>query len=72
MLQWPDSGFQVHTGVGVPADDRAFALRLARYCARAPVALERLSYDAEAERVTYRSDKADGPTAGTARRQNPG
>ncbi len=66
MLQWPHSGFQVHTGVGVPEDDRAFALRLARYCARNPVALERLTYDAETERVTYRSDKADGPTAGTA------
>ena len=39
MLQWPHSGFQVHPGVGVPEDDRAFALRLARYCARAPVAL---------------------------------
>jgi hypothetical protein len=36
MLQWPHSGFQVHAGVGVPEDDRAFALRLARYCARNP------------------------------------
>ena len=64
MLQWPHSGFQVHAGVGVPEDDRAFALRLARYCARAPVALERMSYEAESEQVTYRSDKAQGPTAG--------
>jgi hypothetical protein len=30
ILQWPHSGFRVHTGVGVPEDDRAFALRLAR------------------------------------------
>ena len=37
--------------------------RLARYCARNPVALERLTYDA-ADRVTYGSDKVDGPTAG--------
>ena len=43
----------------------AFALRLARYCARNPVALERLEYDANAHQVTYRSDKTDGPTAGT-------
>ena len=28
------------------------------------MALERLSYDAQAERVTYRSDQAEGPTAG--------
>lgn len=66
MLQWPHSGFQVHAGVGVPEDDRAFALRLARYCARNPVALERMSYDPALEQVTYRSDKAEGPTAGTA------
>ena len=56
---------QVHTGVGVPEQYRAFALRRARYCARNPVALERLSDDAEADRVTYRSDKSQGPTAGT-------
>jgi hypothetical protein len=66
MLQWPHSGFQVHTGVGVPAEDRACVLRLARYCARNPVALERMTYDLASEEVTYRSDKAEGPTAGTA------
>ncbi len=64
MLQWPHSGFHVHAGV--PGDDRAFALRLARCCARNPVALERMTYDAEVEQVTYRSDRAAGPTAGTA------
>jgi hypothetical protein len=41
------------------------ALRLARYCARNPVALERLEYDASVRQVRHRSDKADGPTAGT-------
>jgi Putative transposase len=46
-------------------DDRAFAKRLARYCARNPVALERLTYDRAAKAVTYRSDKSEGPTAGT-------
>jgi len=51
--------------VWVPEDDRAFATRLARYCARNPVALERLTYDRTAKAVTYRSDKSDGPTAGT-------
>ena len=66
MLQWPHSGFQVHAGVGVPEDDRAFALRLARYCARNPLALERMTYDPALEQVAYRFDKADGPTAGTA------
>lgn len=65
MLTWPHSGFHVHTAVWVSEDDRAFAKRLARYCARNPVALERLSYDRAAKAVTYRSDKPDGPTAGT-------
>ena len=46
-------------------DDRAFATRLARFCARNPVALERLTYDRTAKAVTDRSDKSDGPTAGT-------
>jgi hypothetical protein len=64
MVQWPHSGFHVHDGVWVSEDDRDFNRRLARYCARNPVALERLTYDAAAKRVTYRSDKAEGPTAG--------
>jgi len=65
MLTWPHSGFHVHTAVWVPEDDRAFATRLARYCARNPVALERPTYDRTTKAVTYRSDKSDGPTAGT-------
>lgn len=65
MLAWPHSGFHVHDAVLVPDGDVAFALRLARYCARNPVALERLEYDAAARQVHYHSDKADGPTAGT-------
>jgi Putative transposase len=65
MLTWPHSGFHVHTAVWDPEDDRAFATRLARYCARNPVALERLTYDCVAKVVTYRSDKSEGPTAGT-------
>ena len=65
MLTWPHAGFHVHTAVWVPADDRAFATRLARYCARNPVALERLTYDRAAKAVTSRSDKSEGPTAGT-------
>ena len=65
MLTWPHSGFHVHTAVWIPEDDRAFATRLARDCARNPVALERLTYDRAAKAVTYRSDKSEGPTAGT-------
>ena len=53
------------TAVWVSEDDRAFATRLARDCARNPVALERLTYDRAAKAVTYCSDKSEGPTAGT-------
>ena len=42
MLTSPHSGFHVHTAVWVPQDDRTFASRLARYCARNPVAVDRL------------------------------
>ena len=64
MLAWPHSGFHGHDGVWVQADDRTFATRLARYCARHPVALSRLAYRADSGTVTYQSDTASGPTAG--------
>jgi hypothetical protein len=64
MLAWPHSGFHVHDGVWVPAEERTFATRLARYCARHPVALSRLAYRANTGTVTYQSDKSSGPTAG--------
>ena len=66
MLTWPHSGFHVHTAVRVSEDDCAFATRLARYCARHPVALARLTYDRRAKAVPHRSDTSAGPTAGTA------
>ncbi|HEV8356001.1 MAG TPA: transposase [Gemmatimonadales bacterium] len=64
-LHRPHWGFDAHTGAGVPEDDCAFTLRLARSCARKPVALARMPYDPAIESVTYRSAKPDGPTAGT-------
>jgi hypothetical protein len=45
-------------------DDAPANRRLARYCARNPVSLDRMEYDAEAGTVTYCSDKPSGPTAG--------
>ena len=38
-------------------------MRLARDCARNPVARERLTYGRTAKAVTYCSDKLEGPTA---------
>lgn len=43
MLIWPHAGFHAHTAVWVSEDYRACAPRLARYSARHPIALERLT-----------------------------
>jgi hypothetical protein len=64
MLEWMHSHFSVHDAVWLDEDDQAGHERLARYCARCPVSLERLEYERESGTVTYTSDKADGPTAG--------
>ena len=65
MLGWPHSGFHTHDGVWAPADDKDFTVRLARYCARNPIALSRMEYDEQGSAVTYYSDKHTGPTAGS-------
>jgi hypothetical protein len=53
MLNWPHSGFHVHDAVWASADDKEFIVRLARYCARNPVALGRVEYDEQQSAVTY-------------------
>ena len=65
MLAWPNSGSHVHHGVRLEADVPHGILQLARYAARAPVALQRLQYDARKKQVRLLSDKRQGPTAGT-------
>jgi len=52
MLGWPHSGFHVHHGVRIDPDDALGLLQVARYAARAPIAPERLSYDASRGTVT--------------------
>jgi hypothetical protein len=47
--------------ISVPVSSR----RAHGYCTRAPVALDRLTYEAETGTVRYQSDKAAGPTAGS-------
>jgi hypothetical protein len=64
MLDWMHSGFSVHDSVWLDQDDAPAQARLARYCARCPVSLERLEYDAQTGTVEYTSDKDHGPTAG--------
>ncbi len=65
MLAWPHSGFHTHDGVWAAAEDNEFTIRLARYCARNPIALGRMEYDEQQSAVTYHSDKPTGPTAGS-------
>ncbi len=65
MLNWPHSGFHVHDAVWTAADDKEFTARLARYCARNPIALGRMAYDDQYGAVTYHSDKPSGSTAGS-------
>ncbi|MFO0328751.1 MAG: transposase [Gemmatimonadota bacterium] len=68
MLTWPHAGFHVKMAVWVPEDACAFATRLARSCARHPVALDRLTYDRAARhrpRATTRATtRAPRPAAG--------
>jgi hypothetical protein len=65
MLAWPHSGFHVHHRVRIEPADAKGRAHLVRYSARAPLALSRITYLPEEGRVCLRSDKADGPTAGT-------
>ncbi len=65
MLAWPHSGFHVHHHVRIESGDAAGRAHVARYAARAPVALSRMTYDAKDAVVRIVSDKVDGPTAGT-------
>ena len=67
MGQWGNSGgFSVDASVRIEAWDRAGLERLLRYCARAPLALERLTWaQAKLETLLYRLPKPlpDGRTA---------
>jgi hypothetical protein len=53
MLTWPHSGFHVHLGPLIHDDEAELLATTARYCARAPLSLYRLSYDSDIQTVTY-------------------
>ena len=65
MLAWPHSGFGAYLGPRI--EDGAALLRVARYCARAPVAESRLRYDAARTEVELVADRTEGPYAGVHR-----
>ena len=60
MLAWPHSGFSAYVGPAIAAEDRAAALRVARYGASAPVAGSGLRYDAERAEATLGGATAAG------------
>jgi len=53
MLSWPHSGFHVHLGPVIDGNDKEQLKQTARYGARAPLALSRLSYDREKQEIAY-------------------
>jgi hypothetical protein len=59
MLAWPveRSGFHVHVENAIPEEAREQLRTVVRYLTRAPVSLERLSYDEATGEVAYRTRK---------------
>jgi len=55
MLGWRYSGFSVHNGVRVAAEDPEGRKKLAGYMLRAPMSLEKMNYDTASGTVIYRS-----------------
>ena len=59
MLAWRHSGFSVHNGVRVAAGDTEGRKKLAQYMLRAPLSLEKMSYETRTGMVLYRSHMAE-------------
>jgi hypothetical protein len=55
LLGWRHSGFSVHNHVRVGGEDAEGTSKLAGYMLRAPMALEKMAYDADTGTVIYRS-----------------
>ena len=55
MLGWRYSGFWVHHQVHIAAEDAEGRKKLAGYMLRAPMSLEKMTYDAASGAVIYRS-----------------
>jgi hypothetical protein len=55
MLAWRHGGFSAHNEVSVPAEDSEGRKKLAGYMLRAPMSLQKMTYDAATGTVIYRS-----------------
>jgi hypothetical protein len=65
MLAWPHSGFHVHHGVRLEADDLHGILQLARYASRAPIPPRAPPVRSEPAPGPARLRPARGPTSGS-------
>ena len=57
VASWPHSGFNIHNGVEIDADDKKGRETLAQYIIKAPVSQERMIYDRENQKVVYTSER---------------
>jgi len=57
VASWPHSGFNIHNGVEIDADDKKGRETLAQYIIKAPVSQERMIYDRENQKVIYTSKR---------------
>jgi len=55
MLAWRHGGFSAHNEVSVAAEDVEGRKNLAGYMLRAPISIEKMTYDAATGTVIYRS-----------------
>jgi hypothetical protein len=60
MLGWRHSGVSAHNEVRVPAEDAEGRKKLAGTMLRAPMPLEKMTYDAATGAVIYRSKRHAG------------
>jgi hypothetical protein len=57
VASWPLSGFNIHNGVEIDADDTKGRETLARYIIKAPISQERMIYDREIQKVIHTSKR---------------
>ena len=57
VSSWAHSGFNIHNGVEIDADDEKGKENLAQYIIKAPISQERMLYDKENQKVIYNSKR---------------
>ncbi len=56
MNSWKHSGFSVHCGTPINADDTNGRKILSEYISRAPISLERMSFNKDSQTVVYKGE----------------